>query len=279
MLLISIQGIPGSFHHEAASLFFKNQEWKLIPCSTFRLLAKSVYDKNTDFGVMAIENSIAGGILPNYNLINQYNLKIIGEIILPIHHHLLSLPSDEIDDIKEVRTHPMAFLQCSNFLEKYPDWILLEKDDTATCAKNINLHQMRGTAGIGSLLAAELYHLKLLKKNIHDVSNNYTRFYIIANSDQLVNHKDYNKASLYFSTDHSSGSLAKVLDIFSKNNINLTHIQSVPLPGTLFEYSFHVDIFFNNPENYHTVIEKIKLNTGFLKILGEYKQHENNYLN
>ncbi|MDR3272182.1 MAG: prephenate dehydratase [Flavobacteriaceae bacterium] len=272
MRLISIQGIKGSFHHEAVAKFFKNGEAEVLDSPTFKTLVKDITNGNADYGMMAIENSIAGAILPNYTLITKNKLHIIGEIALPIRHNLLSLESDTLDTITEVQTHPMALLQCENFLEKYPDWKLLAKDDTATCAKKISENQMKGIATIGSKLAAKMYNLKILAEDIHDISDNYTRFYLLSKNNEKI--ENFDKASLYFTTKHEMGSLSKVLDILTKYKLNMTKIQSVPLSGSVFQYSFHVDVILDNRnyESYHQALEELRQNTGFLHVLGEYKK-------
>lgn len=274
MKSVSIQGIKGSFHHEAVNNFFQGQNVEIIDSPTFKSVVEDVISGKANYGMIAIENSIAGAILPNYSLITKYKLHIIGEVILPIKLHLLALPEETLDSIYEVRTHPMALLQCENFLEQYPNWKLLSKDDTATCAYNISLNKMKGIATIGSKLAAEMYHLTILKENIHDVSDNYTRFYLLAASPQKI--ENFSKASLYFTTDHTMGSLARVLNILAKYKINITKIQSVPLKGSVFQYSFHADILTNGEkdDNYYKALEEIKQNTGFLNVLGEYKEYK-----
>lgn len=272
MKSISIQGIKGSFHHEAVNRFFQNEKVEIIDSPTFKTVVMDVINGKANYGMMAIENSIAGAILPNYSLITKNGLHIVGEVVLPIKHHLLALPGETLDSISEVRTHPMALLQCENFLEKYPDWKLLSKDDTATCAYNIHSKKMKGIATIGSKLAAEMYQLQVLAENIHDVSDNYTRFYLLSPQTEKV--ENFTKASLYFTTDHTMGSLAKVLNILATHQMNITKIQSVPLSGSVFQYSFHADIITpgGNDDNYRRALEEIKNNTNFLHILGEYKE-------
>lgn len=271
MKRISIQGIKGSFHHEAALKYFNTNDIEIVDCSTFKSLAENISSQNSDYGLMAIENSIAGTILPNYSLIIKNHLTILGEIVLPIRHNLLALPEDDLESITEVRTHPMALLQCENFLDKHPQWTLLSKDDTATCARNIHQKQMKGIAGIGSVLAAKMFHLKILAKDIHDVSDNFTRFYILSNKKEII--ENPNKASLYFTLNHSCGSLSNVLDIFSDLNLNLTKIQSIPLNGTVFEYSFLTDLEFEEKAIFDNAIQKITPLTNYLHILGTYKKY------
>ncbi|MGM5629903.1 prephenate dehydratase [Apibacter raozihei] len=274
MKSVVIQGIKGSFHHEAVVKFFKEEAVKVVDSPTFNSLVKSVTSNQVDYGMMAIENSIAGTILPNYNLITKNNLHIVGEIALPIKHNLLALESETLESISEVQTHPMALLQCENFLELHPDWKLLAKDDTATCAKNIQINQLKGIASIGSILAAEMYNLKILQENIHDITDNFTRFYLLSKKPEKIKH--FNKASLYFTVKHEMGSLAKVLNILAENEMNMTKIQSVPLTGSVFEYSFHVDVVSEKKgyDHYYKSLEEIRKETGFLHILGEYIQHK-----
>ncbi|TWP26786.1 prephenate dehydratase [Apibacter muscae] len=272
MKSVSIQGIKGSFHHEAVVKFFKEEEVEIVDSPSFNTLVKDIIQGTADYGMMAIENSIAGSILPNYSLITKNNLYIVGEVVIPIHHHLLALESETQETIREVQTHPMALLQCQNFLEKHEDWKQLAKDDTATCAKNISENHWKGVAGIGSHLAAERYNLKVLVKNIHDVADNYTRFYLLSQHKEKIEH--FNKASLYFATNHKMGSLAQVLNLLAEHEMNITKIQSVPLPESVFQYSFHVDVVSDKKgyDHYYKALEEIKKVTGFLHVLGEYKQ-------
>ena len=273
MKSVVIQGIKGSFHHEAVVRFFQGEEVEIVDSPTFNSLVKAVIQEEVDYGMMAIENSIAGAILPNYTLITKNNLHIIGEIALPIKHNLLALKTESLETIKEVQTHPMALLQCENFLEQYPDWKLLAKDDTATCARNIHDKQMQGIATIGSRLASEMYDLKILAENIHDISDNFTRFYLLSKNPEKI--ENFNKASLYFTTDHTMGSLARVLNTLAKYEMNMTKIQSVPLTGSVFQYSFHVDIVSKNGyDKYYQALEEMRAQTGFFKVLGEYKEHK-----
>jgi len=272
MTIISIQGIKGSFHHEAVVKFFKPEKICILDSPTFKTLVSDVTSGRANYGMMAIENSIAGAILPNYTLITKNKLYIIGEIALPVRHNLLALKSDTLETITDVQTHPMALLQCENFLEKYPHWNLFAKDDTATCAKKISENQMKGVATIGSKLAAELYGLKILAEDIHDISDNYTRFYLLSKTHEKI--ENFDKASLYFTTKHELGSLAKVLNVLAKYKLNMTKIQSVPLSGSGFQYSFHTDVVLDNHnyDNYYRALDEMKQLTGFLHVLGEYKK-------
>ena len=268
---VAIQGYEGSFHQVAAQLFFgKNAE--VIPCDTFRDVVRVAENKKeSDGGVMAIENSIAGSILANYNLLQKSNLKIIGEIYLQIKQNLLVNPGVKMEDIREVHSHTMALQQCYGFLDKHK-WKLVETDDTALSAKHIHQHKSRHIAAIASKLAAELYDLDVLAPNIHTLKNNYTRFLVLQRADSVSNIEDANKASINFHTDHSRGSLAKVLTTIADGGINLSKLQSFPIPGSDFKYSFHADMEFDSQEQFDKTIRDIKPLTASLDIFGVYKK-------
>jgi prephenate dehydratase len=270
---VSIQGYEGSFHQVAAQQFFgKNIE--VIPCATFREVIKiAVNKKESDGGVMAIENSIAGSILANYNLLQKSNLRIVGEIFLQIRQNLLVNPGVLLQNIKEVHSHPMAIQQCLTYLDKY-NWKLVETEDTALSAKNIHQHRSIHIAAIASRLAAELFQLYIIAPNIHTMRNNYTRFLILQREDTLCEIPDANKASVNFHTDHSKGSLAKVLTKIAEEGINLSKLQSFPIPGSEWKYSFHADMEFDTIEQFNRVIENIKPITQHVKIYGVYKKGE-----
>jgi len=267
---VSIQGYEGSFHQVAAQQYFGNKT-EVIPCATFREVIKIASSKKeSDGGVMAIENSIAGSILPNYTLLQKSNLKIVGEVYLPIKQHLLVNPGVRLEDIREVHSHHMAIQQCMEYLDKY-DWKLVETDDTALSAKHIHQHKSKHIAGIASKLAADLFQLNIVAPNIHTQKNNYTRFLILQRNEQAVVIENSNKASVNFETDHSKGSLAKVLTVIAEGGINLSKLQSFPIPGTNFKYSFHADMEFENVHQFNKVIETIKPLTAQIKIYGVYK--------
>ncbi len=267
---ISIQGFEGSFHQVAAQQYFGKQT-EVICCYTFKELIKLAGDrKMTDGGIMAIENSIAGSILPNYNLLLKSNLKIVGEVYLQIKQNLLVNRGITLDDIKEIHSHPMAIQQCFGFLDKY-NWKLVETEDTALSAKYIHQHKNKHAAAIASKLAAELYNLDILVPNIHTLKNNYTRFLVLERQDMVNENKDANKASINFFTDHSKGSLAKVLTKIAESGINLSKLQSMPIPGSDFKYSFHADLEFDNVKQFSAVLEKIETLTESLNVLGIYK--------
>lgn len=267
---VYIQGYEGSFHQVAAINFF-GKKMQVIPCATFNELVKKASIKNeAGYGVMAIENSIAGSILPNYTLLQKSNLTIIGEVYLQIDQNLLVNKDVQLEDIREVHSHPMALQQCFDYLDKH-NWKLIETEDTALSAKHVHQHKSKHIAAVAGKLAAELFNLKVIAPNIHTMKNNYTRFLVLQRNElaQLVD--DANKASINFHTDHSKGSLAKVLTKIAETDINLSKLQSFPIPGSDFKYSFHADLEFNTTQQFEKVIESIKPITQNLKIYGVYK--------
>jgi prephenate dehydratase len=268
---VSIQGYEGSFHQVAAQQFF-GKDTAVIPCSTFKDVIKIASNKKeSDGGVMAIENSIAGSILANYNLLQKSNLKIIGEIYLHIKQNLLVNPGVKLEDIREVHSHTMALQQCYDFLDKYK-WKLVESEDTALSAKLVHQHKSKHIAAIASKLAAELFDLEVLAPGIQTMKNNYTRFLMLQRQDVAQTINDANKASVNFQTDHSRGSLAKVLTKIADGGINLSKLQSFPIPGSDFKYSFHADMEFDTIDQFQIVVEQMKPLTEELKIYGVYKR-------
>jgi prephenate dehydratase len=268
---VAIQGYAGSFHQEAAQSFLGRQV-TVIPCPTFREVIQIAMNPSLSAGaVMAMENSIAGSILPNYNLLQKSDLRIVGEIYLQIRQHLLVNPGVGLDDIKEVHSHPMALLQCMDFLDKHP-WKLIETEDTALSAKHIHQHRSKHIAAIASGTAAALYGLDILKPDIHTLRNNYTRFLVLRREDDATPIKDADKASLYFETDHSKGSLARVLTRIADGGINLSKLQSFPIPGSEWKYFFHVDMEFDSPEQFNDVLKGMQTFTHDLKVYGIYKK-------
>lgn len=268
---VSIQGFEGSFHQVAAQSFF-GKDTQVICCATFREVVKIAGNKKeSDGGVMAIENSIAGSILPNYNLLQKSNLKIVGEIYLQIRQNLLVNPGVSLNDIKEVHSHPMALQQCLEYLDQY-NWKLVETEDTALSAKHVHQTRSKHIAAIASKLAAELFNLEMIAPNIHSMKNNYTRFLIMQREDAVCEIEEPNKASVNFHTDHSRGSLAKVLTKIAENGINLSKLQSFPIPGTEWKYSFHADMEFEDIKQFEKAIDKMRPLTEELKIYGVYKK-------
>ena len=268
---ISIQGYEGSFHQVAAQQFFGSNT-EVIPCATFKDVVRIASNKKeSDGGVMAIENSIAGSILANYNLLQKSNLRIIGEIYLQIRQNLLVNPGVRLEDIREVHSHTMALQQCYDFLDKHK-WKLVETEDTALSAKHIHQHKSKHIAAIASKLAADLYQLEILAPNIQTLKNNYTRFLVLQRQDVAVPVTDANKASVNFHTDHSRGSLAKVLTKIAEGGINLSKLQSFPIPGSDFKYSFHADMEFDSIGQFENVIDQIRPMTEEVKIYGVYRR-------
>lgn len=268
---IAIQGYEGSFHQVAAQLIF-GKGLEVIPCATFRDVVKIAGNKKESEGaVMAIENSIAGSILANYNLLQKSDLRVVGEIYLQIRQHLLVNPGVKVEDIREVHSHTMALQQCYGYLDKFK-WKLVETDDTALSAKHVHQHKSKHIAAIASKLAAELFDLEIIAPNIHTLKNNYTRFLVLEREGQSDMIENADKASVYFHTDHSKGSLAKVLTRIADNGINLSKLQSFPIPGSDFKYSFHVDMEFDSTDQFNHVVKDIKPLTADLKIYGVYKR-------
>jgi prephenate dehydratase len=271
---IAIQGFEGCFHQAAARKFFNN-DVDIICCATFKEVVKIADDiQKSDGGVMAIENSIAGSILPNYHLLQKSNLKIVGEIYLQIGQHLLVNPGVTIEDVREVHSHPMALLQCGDFLEKH-NWKLIETEDTALSARRVHENKSKHIAAIAGDLAAQLFHLDILAANVQTQQNNYTRFWVVENSDVASPVKDADKASLIFQTDHSKGSLAKVLTKISEADVNLSKLQSMPIPGSDWKYSFHADCEFTHRAQLDRVLETIRPFTADTKVYGIYKNGKN----
>jgi prephenate dehydratase len=269
----AIQGYEGSFHQMAARQFF-GKNVTVIPCDTFAQVVKlAADDSKTNGGIMAIENSIAGSILANYNLLQRSNLVIVGEIYLQIKQNLLVNPGVKLGDIHEVHSHPMALQQCVEFLEKH-EWKLVETEDTALSAKHIHQHKSKHIAAIGGKLAAELFELDVIAPNIHTLKNNYTRFLVLQKPGRHLEILDANKASVSFQTDHSRGSLARVLMKIADGGINLSKLQSFPIPGSDFKYSFHADMEFDRLDQFIEVIGEIKPVTEKIKIYGIYKRGE-----
>ena len=270
---VTIQGYEGSFHQVAARHFYgKNVE--VIPCDTFREVVKIGADKKlSDGAVMAIENSIAGSILPNYNLIQKTKLQVIGEVYLSISQNLLANPGVKLEDIKEVHSHPMAILQCLDYLEKY-HWKLVESEDTALSAKQVHQHKSKHVAAIASKLAANLYDLNVLSPDIHTQKNNITRFLVMSPQVGKAELKidGANKASIYFQTDHSRGILSKVLAKIANENVNLSKLQSMPIPGSNFKYGFYADLEFDQQKQIEKVLEEVKGLTNNMKVFGLYKK-------
>ena len=277
MINIAIQGVQGSFHDIAAHLYFTNQEVSLVCCDTFEQLFEVVKKDPEMLAVVAIENTIAGSLLHNYELLRDSNMTIIGEHKQHIEHSLLVLPDDEVADITEVNSHPVALMQCRSFLQKHPQWKIVETDDTAGAAADISKGQLKGRAAICSKHAAPIYGMKVLEEAIEDNKHNFTRFLVLADpyvADNLRDKYHSNKSSIVFSVPHESGSLSQVLSIFSFYHINLTKIQSLPIIGHEWEYLFYVDLTYDNYSRYLQSIDAIRPLIRQIKILGEYEAYK-----
>lgn len=273
MKRIAIQGIAGSFHEDAARKYFGNEEIEVVECLSFQNVCDLIDTDNVDIAVMAIENSIAGSLLQNYSLIRNYHLRIIGEIYIHIQMNLMVLPGVKQKDIKEIYSHPVSFLQCNEYLEKYfPKIERKELGDNAKVAKIISDEKINYAAAISNLRSAELYGLQVIDKGIETVKKNYTRFWILSkHANPTVG---TNKASICFEVGHFYGALARVLNIFTEYKINLNKIQSVPILGKPNEYTIHVDIEWEDSENYDKAIHQVLKSTSSLSILGEYVRGE-----
>ena len=274
MKRIAIQGDIGSFHDIAAHQYFGNQQIQLICCSTFEQVFENIRRDSTAIGMLAIENTIAGSLLHNYELLRDSETTIVGEHKLRITHSLCCLPDDDWSTINEVHSHPVALMQCRGFLANHPDMKAVEAHDTAGAAKYIAQHQCRGWAAICNTAAAKIYGMKVLQEGIEDNKHNFTRFLVTSH----VNKADFlrpidrvNKASLVFALPHEEGSLSQVLSILSFYKMNLTKIQSLPIIGHEWEYMFYVDVTFDNLTRYRQSIDAIMPLTRELKVLGEYQ--------
>ena len=268
--VIAIQGAEGSNHHKVARDFY-GSSIQLKECMSFDVLVGSLLDGSADLGVMALENTIAGSIIPNYALIDQHNLHITNEGYLNIHHHLMALKSQEIGDIKEVWSHPMALLQCKEFFKKYSHIKLVEDVDTAEVAKRISKENLFGIAAIAPKIAADIFDLNIIEDEIQTIKDNSTRF-VIVQTDEPVNEVDQlNKASLKFQLNHKRGSLAAILNVLSDCKLSLTKIQSLPVIQTPWKYSFFVDVTFDSYKDYEKAKAIIEIMAEEFKILGTYK--------
>ncbi|MXN91041.1 prephenate dehydratase [Flavobacterium sp. Sd200] len=268
---IAIQGIKGSFHHQVAGMWF-GADAPLDECMSFPALVQSLTENRSALAVMALENSIAGSIIPNYALIDHNNLHIIGEHYLNIHMNLMALGGQAIEDITEVHSHPMALLQCSEFFRQYPHIKLVESVDTAETAQRIHNNSLKGIAAVGSPIAAEMFGLTILAAGIHNIKNNQTRFVILKTQNKALPKEEINKASVKFELEDTPGSLATVLNVMNNCKLNLTKIQSMPIAETPFKYSFFVDVVFEKYKHYEKAKSILELMTTHFKVLGEYKK-------
>lgn len=274
---VTIQGIAGCYHEAAARAYFGEEEIETVACATFAEMFDRMALDHSLLGIIAIENTIAGSLLQNHELLRKSNLNIVGEYKLRISHVLAALPGETLDDIREVNSHPMALMQCGEFLKTHPRMKLVEKDDTAGSAQEIAQHHLTEHAAICGRLAAQIYGLNILAEGIETNKRNFTRFLVVADplySDWLTAGKRINKASLVFSLPHTQGSLSKVLTILSFYDINLSKIQSMPIIGREWEYRFYIDLTFDNFTRYKQSLDAIRPLTKNFKILGEYAEFD-----
>ena len=272
MSRVAIQGVKGCFHEQAARLFYEEHGQAvpdIVECLTFDDLYRSMNDGVADAAVMAIENTVSGGLLPNFELLRKYDRQIKGEVFLRIQQNLMALPGQTIEDIKEVRTHYMAINQTREFFKDYP-WIrLVESEDTAKSAADVAAEGLMGVGAVASTLAAELYGLEILAESIETYKQNFTRFLVLDDSLEVDKAK-VNKASMCFTLPHTPGSLAHVLTIMSFYGMNLTRIQSLPIPGQEWQYFFYVDIKFDDYVRYGQAVAAVRPLMEDLNVLGEY---------
>lgn len=267
---IAIQGIEGSFHHLVAREYF-GENVQVDECMSFQDLVQSLLEGRSNEAVMAIENSIAGSILPNYALIDEHNLKVVGEHYMPINMNLMALPGQKIGDIKKVYSHPMALLQCKEFFQEHRHIKLIEDEDTAEVARRISQKQSKGVAALASKAAAEIFGLEILAEAVHTKKSNATRFLIISNKKKEKNGEVLNKASIKFELESRRGSLVSVLNILRDYDLDMSKIQSMPIIETPWKYSFFVDVLFEEDAGFTKAMEIIEAMTEHLKILGTYK--------
>jgi prephenate dehydratase len=275
MKKVAIQGIAGSYHDIAAHRYFEEEEIEIVACNTFKDVVKSIQEDPSIIGLMAIENTIAGSLLQNHELIRQSGCYITGEYKLRISHSLAALPGTAIENVTDVNSHPIALAQCADYLEAMKNVKRVEKEDTALSAKWIAENRIENQAAICSRLAAEIFGLEVLVDGIETNKRNFTRFLVIAdtwNADELLKNAKKNKSSIVFSLPHTSGSLSKALTILSFYDMNLSKIQSLPIIGREWEYLFYVDLNFNDYTRYKQALDAIMPLTKDLKILGEYAE-------
>jgi prephenate dehydratase len=268
---VAIQGIRASFHEEAAFRFF-GEAIQTIECDSFKRTFDALQGSQADYVVMAIENSIAGSILPNYSLLLNYNFPVVGEVYLPIQLHLMALPGVKFEDIKYVNSHPIAIRQCGDFLDEHPELKVVESSDTAACAKRIRDEQLTDTVAIANTLAAKLYGLEVLERRIESNKKNFTRFLILT-SHENAGKIEANKASLCFQVGNQIGALAKVLNIFADQQVNMSKIQSMPVLGKPNEYNFYVDVEWDDTKQYDAAVKQVLKYTHNFNVLGEYKRY------
>lgn len=274
---VTIQGVSGCFHDAAARSYFADEDIETVPCETFGSMFDCLKADSSLFGVMAIENTIAGSLLQNHELLRQSNLQVVGEYKMRISHVLCALPGQKIDDLTEVNSHPMALMQCEQFLLRHPNMKIVEKSDTAGSAEDIAKNGLMGHAAVCGKYAAQLYGLEILEEGIETNKRNFTRFLVLADpvmQNEIQSGRRKDKASLVFTLPHTQGSLAKILTIFSFYDINLSKIQSIPIIGREWEYRFFINLTFDDYTRYRQSIEAVKPLITDFKILGEYSHFE-----
>ena len=276
-LRVAIQGVAGCFHDAAAREYFEGQDIETVPCETFNEMFNLLNSDASMLGILAIENTIAGSLLQNHELLRQSNMTIVGEYKKYISHSIAALPGQSIDDIAEVNSHPMALRQCEQYLQLHPKMKMVETYDTAGSAKMIAENDLVGHAAICGRYAAELYGLNVLEDDIQTNKRNFTRFLVVTdlcNATEFKNQKAVDKASIAFTLPHSQGSLSAVLVIFSFYGMNLTKIQSLPIIGREWEYRFYVNLTFNDYTRYRQSIDAVRPLISDFKILGEYAEYK-----
>ena len=299
MKQVTIQGEPGCFHEEAARRYFGDEPIEIVPCRTFEAQFERMRHEGSLLGIVAIENTIAGSLLQNHELLRRSESQIIGECKLRISHVLAALPGQRVTDIREVHSHPIALMQCGEYLKARPAMKVVERDDTAGSAREIAGHpqlkvvegedtarsaeiikkeNLKGHAAICSKTAAERYGMKVLPEGIETNKHNFTRFLVLADRSRAAEFTDparTDKASLVFTLPHAQGSLSKVLTLLSFYGINLTKIQSLPIIGREWEYRFYVDVTFDDPMRYRQAVDAARPLTSDFRILGEYAEYPN----
>lgn len=276
MKKVAIQGYAGSFHHIAAQQY-EGSAVEILPCDTFRAVARAVERGEVDYGVMAIENSIAGSILPNYNILQRCNVRVTGEIYLQIRQNLMVNRGVKLEDIREVESHQMALLQCADYLDAH-NWRLVESADTALSAAELQRSGSRTTAAVAGALAAELFDLDIIAADIHTNRNNYTRFLILERCDReqfepTAESIEGNKASLYMKIPDTSGSLYSALGALEGLDINMSKLQSYPIADQPFNYMFHVDMEFGNIVALRTALERMRAKGVEVHVYGVYNKN------
>lgn len=282
-LSVAIQGFQGAFHDMAARKFFAGSSIEILPCFTFKESFNLVKELKADVAVVAIENSLAGSLLPNYALLRNSELKIFGEVYLRIEQHLMALDGQDLDDIVEIQSHPLAIIQCEEFLEPFrkKGVKIIDTPDTALSAREISQKRLTGVAALASSLAAEIYGLSVIRQGVETNKRNFTRFLVLTSNEKfelIQKHhqaQPANKASVCFSLSHKVGSLSQILSVLAFYNINLTKIQSAPIIGREWEYFFYVDLMFDDEKMYISSLDAIRPLTDQLQILGEYPSGNN----